>query len=199
MEKTITSFAKMKGRSYGFDDQADNSYEQLDIEVNDWKPHKSAAKAVIFSDPGRNPRFPEIADRNDHNLILDPKDDVIRDRLVFGVEMSKQVGRLEIGKDQESFDVDAARLIESERDQNVAQVYQKKIPTVNMAKDRGREGVDSEKEDYPLELDVKVDPVKGGVRSYVSMAKQLPREDGQGMSPQYEELDLAPNYDASSK
>ena len=188
----------MKGRSDGFDDLIDASKEQLDLEVKDWKPHVPATKAVLFLDPSRNPRFPDIK-RDEHNLILDPNDDIVHDRLVLGVAMSKQRNRFDSGDVDEKYDVDAAREIESEREQNLAKTHQKKIPTVNMDKDRGREHTDVAKDDYPLELDVKLDQVKGGVHTFVSMAKQLFRETGDEMNAQKEELDLFPNYEAASK
>ena len=200
MEKTTTSFAKMKGRSENLVDRPNQSGEVLDLEVNDWKPHAPTAKAVIFSDPSRNPRFHEGAERDGHDLILDPQDNAIREKTVYGVAMLKQMDRFKSGKDEEAYDADAARMIESEREQNIAKFFQSKVPVVDMCNDRGRDYTDNVKEDYALDLDVKLEQVKGGVSiSHVNMAKQLSREVGEAAKVHEEELDLAPKYEASSK
>lgn len=101
--------------------------ERLDIEIVDWKPHKPGAiQARAFHDPVKYPRFqpPDSDEEEEKNRpTLSPKWDVLRERNVNVVDMSKQVGRvnsvdekeLVVRETGEELDQQAARAVAKAR------------------------------------------------------------------------------------
>lgn len=188
----------MKGRSD--DDLMKDEEEKLDLEVKDWKPHRPMTKGILIADPGRNPRFQEGKGHYDLNLILEPKDEVTRERAPATVQMSRQLGRSDDNNSSSAqSDPGIAREIESERDANIRKNFQNKVPTVNMEKFRDRDVGGAEKEEYPLELVVKYEQVETRGITHVRMAKQIGRQSEVDKNPDREELDLSPKDEASSR
>jgi hypothetical protein len=113
-------FAKMIGRPEMVDvvDEEDlmetlvgPSDKLLDLDVQDWLPHKANAKAIVFDDPKKYPRFPTM--KPDEKAVDAPptpeaKYTLIDERPPMVVDMSKMLGRqtvLEKAQEEEDLNV----------------------------------------------------------------------------------------------
>lgn len=97
-QRAVVNFDAMTGRAENEEPLEDVVSEELQLEVNNWKPHKEReGRDVVFPDPKRNPRFVEV--KRDEKPPDAPPTPIpnydYKRKHEPQVDMSRQLGRAE--------------------------------------------------------------------------------------------------------
>ena len=147
--------------------------DELDLEVNDWKPHFAKTRAVKWVDPVLQPRFDSPFRGNKDEEAPDtvsPKYDLVHRKEAFMVDISRQRGRFDEDENDrvagdgdhgmpDDFAADAARARDEALERGVtAKSTSKRVSVVRMDKmgaERGLTGAirkNEEQEDVDIDI-----------------------------------------------